>query len=96
MFLRIDYYAKIEYMAKVKRRFKNLILLILLLIVWVATSLLGRFVSNKTPISFIKEAQGYCCPCAAPEGCDCDCVAPEGAPEAIDIDSIEGATAGLC
>ena len=90
MFLRIDYYAKIEYMAKVKRRFKNLILLILLLIVWVATSLLGRFVSNKTPISFIKEAQGYCCPCAAPEGCDCDCV--EGTPEAVDIDAAECAS----
>ena len=76
-------------MAKVKGKFKNLILLILLLVVWVIVGLLGKVISNKTTASFTKEAQGYCCPCAPPEGCECS----EGTtPEAIDIDAAECAS----
>ena len=68
-------------MAKIKRKFKNLILLVLLLVVWVGVGLLSKIVPDKVTASFIKEAQGYCCPCAAPvpEACDCgEGSAPEG------------------
>jgi len=74
-------------MAKIKRKFKNLILLILLLVVWVGVGLLSKIVPDKVTASFIKEAQGTCCPCSAPvpegpEGCDCGVEGvPEGTPE---------------
>jgi len=84
-------------MAKVKRKFKGLVLLFSLLIVWLVVGLLGKVISNKTPASWVKEAQAWCCPCdPAPTCCDCEGGTPEGSPEAIDIDSVEGATAGFC
>jgi hypothetical protein len=85
LFLRIDYYVKIIYMAKVKRKFKNLILLLLLLIAWTVVGLLGRVTSDKISIFSIKEAQGACCPCA-----------PEPACDGCDVGSIEGSGGPSC
>ncbi len=70
-------------MPKLKIKFKNLILLFLLLIVWAVVGLLGKIVSNKPGASFIKEAQAVCCPCRfVVEGCDC-CSA-EGCAEGVE------------
>lgn len=51
-------------MARIKRKFQNIILLFLLLVVWVVVGLLGRIIVNKSSAPFIKESQAACCPCA--------------------------------
>lgn len=72
-------------MAKAKRKFKNLILLLLLLIAWTVIGLLGRVTSDKTSFFSIKEAQGACCPCPGPIACD-----------GCDVGSIEGSGGPAC
>ena len=79
-------------MAKVKRKFKGLILLLSLLVIWIVVGLLGKVISNKAPVSWVKNVQAVCCPCSPapapePEGCDCGGGTP-GTPEAVDIDGI--------
>ncbi len=51
-------------MTKIKQKFRNIILLFLMLVVWVVVGLLGKVVSNKSSAPFIKESQAACCPCA--------------------------------
>lgn len=82
-------------MARIKRKFQNIILLFLLLVVWVVVGLLGRIIFNKSSVPFIKESQAACCPCApTPPSCDGGngdgegCGAPScGSTAGIDIDA---------
>lgn len=72
-------------MAKVKTKFKNLILLLLLLVVWTLIGLLGKVISNKTSLFSAKEAQAVCCGCLPIiEGCD-GCEGCEGSIEGSEV-----------
>lgn len=51
-------------MAKIKKKIGNLFLLFLLLIVWLAVSLWGKFNPIKLFFSSTKKADASCCPCS--------------------------------